>query len=90
MAELVARGTDEPLDPSFGIIVGDPLYNAVKKLVPTVIGYAVNVRQTTMPRRERMIDVQNSIPHHLTAIRKQLAPTTLLRISRKRQFNVRT
>jgi hypothetical protein len=32
------------LDPSFGIIVGDPLFQALQKLVPAVVGYAVDVR----------------------------------------------
>ena len=42
---VIARGTGEPnaiTDGHFGIIVGDPLYNATKLLIPGTTGYAVN------------------------------------------------
>ncbi|KAI9659349.1 MAG: condensin complex subunit Cut3 [Bathelium mastoideum] len=39
---VIARGTDEPFDPRFGVIVGDPLFNATSFLIPAVTGYAVN------------------------------------------------
>jgi hypothetical protein len=42
--QCAARGTTEPLNPSYGIVVGDPLFNAVKAMVPDVSGYSVNVR----------------------------------------------
>lgn len=37
-----ARGTTEPLSPAYGIVVGDPLFEAVQKLLPEVTAYAVN------------------------------------------------
>ncbi|KAF2238226.1 carbohydrate esterase family 5 protein [Viridothelium virens] len=39
---VIARGTDEPGNPTYGIIVGDPLFNATSFLIPAVTGYAVN------------------------------------------------
>ena len=38
----VARGTTEPRAPSYGIIVGDPLYSATKRLLPEMTAYSVN------------------------------------------------
>jgi hypothetical protein len=40
---FIARGTTEPPDPTYGIVVGDPLFAATQKLIPNVTGYAVNV-----------------------------------------------
>jgi len=37
-----ARGTTEPISPAYGIVVGDPLFEAVQKILPEVTGYAVN------------------------------------------------
>ncbi|KAI9696517.1 MAG: condensin complex subunit Cut3 [Bogoriella megaspora] len=39
---VVARGTGEPGNPTYGIIVGDPLFNATSFLIPALTGYAVN------------------------------------------------
>jgi hypothetical protein len=39
----IARGTTEPPNPTYGIVVGDPLFAATQKLIPNVTGYAVNV-----------------------------------------------
>jgi hypothetical protein len=39
---LLARGTTEPPNPDFGIVVGDPIYEATKEIIPGVTGYAVN------------------------------------------------
>ena len=40
---IIARGTNEPLNPTYGVLVGDPLFVATKALIPDVTGYAVNV-----------------------------------------------
>jgi hypothetical protein len=40
---MPARGTNEPLDPNFGAVVGDPLFEATQNLISGVTGYAVNV-----------------------------------------------
>jgi len=37
-----ARGTGEPVLPSYGIIVGDPLFAATRRLIPGLTGYKVN------------------------------------------------
>ncbi|KAF2399443.1 cutinase-domain-containing protein [Trichodelitschia bisporula] len=39
---VIARGTTEPLNPSYGLVVGDPLFDAVKALIPDVTGYKVD------------------------------------------------
>jgi len=39
---VIARGTTEPLAPTYGIIVGDPLFAATKALIPGLTGYPVN------------------------------------------------
>jgi len=39
---IIARGTTEPTLPDYGIVVGDPMYEAVKGLFPEVTGYAVD------------------------------------------------
>jgi hypothetical protein len=44
-----ARGTGEPLNPKFGIIIGDPLWKAVKKLVPDASAYSVNYPASAAP-----------------------------------------
>jgi hypothetical protein len=41
-ATCKARGTTEPLSPTYGIIVGDPLFEAVQKLIPGATGYKVD------------------------------------------------
>lgn len=37
-----ARGTTEPKVPLYGLVVGDPLFEAVQKLIPEVTAYSVN------------------------------------------------
>jgi hypothetical protein len=44
-----ARGTGEPVYPTFGIIIGDPLWKAVKKLVPDATGYSVDYPASAAP-----------------------------------------
>jgi Cutinase len=39
---ITARGTTEPRYPSYGIIVGDPIFNATKNLIPDLTGYSIN------------------------------------------------
>jgi len=39
---IIARGTTEPLYPAYGIVVGDPLFEETKKVIPGVTGYKVN------------------------------------------------
>ncbi|KAF2671397.1 alpha/beta-hydrolase [Microthyrium microscopicum] len=39
---IIARGTNEPPAPKYGIIVGDPLFDATLALLPNITGYAVN------------------------------------------------
>jgi hypothetical protein len=46
---IAARGTGEPLNPKFGIIIGDPLWKAVKKLVPDASAYSVNYPASVAP-----------------------------------------
>ena len=45
----VARGTGEPTAPAYGVIIGDPLFRALKKLVPDVTGYSVNYPASSNP-----------------------------------------
>ena len=42
LTQGIARGTTEPLAPSFGVVVGDPLFEATKKMVPQLTGYKVD------------------------------------------------
>jgi Cutinase len=46
---IIARGTGEPVYPKFGIIIGDPLWKAVEKLVPKASGYSVNYPADAAP-----------------------------------------
>jgi hypothetical protein len=46
---MTARGTGEPLNPTFGIIIGDPLWKAVKKLIPDATGYSVDYPASAAP-----------------------------------------
>ncbi|KAF2420536.1 alpha/beta-hydrolase [Tothia fuscella] len=39
---IIARGTTETLNPAYGLVVGDPLFEAVHKLIPSATGYSVN------------------------------------------------
>jgi len=39
---ILARGTTEPPNPKYGIVVGDPVFEAVQGLFPQVTGYAVD------------------------------------------------
>jgi cutinase len=42
LTACTARGTTEPLNPDYGIIVGDPLYTTTKTLIPSLTGYKVD------------------------------------------------
>lgn len=44
-----ARGTTEPIFPDYGVVVGDPLYAAVKTLIPEVTGYRVDYPASFSP-----------------------------------------
>jgi hypothetical protein len=59
---ITARGTGEPLNPKFGIIIGDPLWKAVKKLVPDASAYSVNYPASVAPC-SRELGSQDVINH---------------------------
>lgn len=42
LLKTTARGTTEPKVPLYGVVVGDPLFEAVQKLIPEVTAYGVN------------------------------------------------
>jgi len=45
---VIARGTTEPASP-YGIVVGDPLFDALQKQLPTISGYSVNYPASFAP-----------------------------------------
>ena len=61
---VAARGTGEPLNPKFGIIIGDPLWKAVKKLVPDASAYSVDYPASAAPC-SRELGSQDVINHLL-------------------------
>jgi cutinase len=59
---ITARGTGEPLNPNLGIIIGDPLWKAVKKLVPDASAYSVDYPASAAPC-SRELGSQDVINH---------------------------
>jgi cutinase len=59
---LVARGTDEPRALKYGIIVGDPLFRATKKLIPGITGYSVQY-PANFDCDSRQIGIDDTIAH---------------------------
>jgi len=73
----IARGTTEPPNPTYGIIVGDPLFGATQKLIPNVTGYAVNVCSDLHSRKDsRSLIFIASILHHSLATQGILGSAT--------------
>ena len=62
LLRITARGTGEPLNPKFGIIIGDPLWKAVKKLVPDASAYSVDYPASAAPC-SRELGSQDVINH---------------------------
>jgi hypothetical protein len=50
---VIARGTTEPLLPTYGAIVGDPLYAATKLLIPGMTAHAVDVSWNICVRKNQ-------------------------------------
>jgi len=39
---IIARGSTEPVNPDYGVIVGDPIFEATKAIMPSITGYKVD------------------------------------------------
>ena len=59
-----ARGTTEPLLPDYGIVVGDPVFQAVKQLLPEATGYKVDYPASFEPTSRNV--GRDDIVKHLT------------------------
>jgi len=51
---IIARGTTEPQVPLYGVVVGDPMFDAVKALLPGVTGYAVDYPASFDPNSKNL------------------------------------